>query len=91
MMFETSCFHDDLYAMRQIYNAGGFGKLVYSEGEYFHYMAAADRLVQRLARRPAAAMVSDAFQRLLRRRHRRQLHRSFLHGHAEQDRAPATG
>jgi hypothetical protein len=22
--------------MRQIYNAGGFGKLVYSEGEYFH-------------------------------------------------------
>jgi predicted dehydrogenase len=37
MMFETSCFHDDLYAMRQIYNAGGFGKLVYSEGEYYHY------------------------------------------------------
>ena len=37
MMFETSCFHDDLYAMRQIYNAGGFGKLVYSEGEYWHY------------------------------------------------------
>lgn len=36
MMFETSCFHADLYAMRQIYNAGGFGKLVYSEGEYFH-------------------------------------------------------
>ena len=39
MMFETSMFHDDLYAMRQIYNAGGFGKLVYSEGEYFHYMS----------------------------------------------------
>ena len=37
MMFETSCFHADLYAMRQIYNAGGFGKLVYSEGEYYHY------------------------------------------------------
>src|SRR2546427_3183573 len=37
MMFETSCFHDDLHAMRQIYNAGGVGKLVYSEGEYFHY------------------------------------------------------
>jgi len=37
MMFETSCFHDDLYAMRQIYKAGGFGKLVYSEGEYYHY------------------------------------------------------
>src|SRR4051812_2622656 len=38
MMFETSCFHEDLYAMRQIYQAGGFGKVVYSEGEYFHYM-----------------------------------------------------
>ena len=37
MMFETSIFHEDLYAMRQIYNAGGFGKLVYSEGEYYHY------------------------------------------------------
>ena len=37
MMFETSCFHEDLYAMRQIYNAGGMGKLVYSEGEYYHY------------------------------------------------------
>nr|MCU0980484.1 Gfo/Idh/MocA family oxidoreductase [Pirellulaceae bacterium] len=36
MMFETSCYHADLHAMRQIYNAGGFGKLVYSEGEYFH-------------------------------------------------------
>ena len=38
MMFETSCFHEDLHAMRQIYRAGGLGKLVYSEGEYFHYM-----------------------------------------------------
>src|SRR5690348_4990373 len=38
MMFETSCFHEDLYAMRQIYRAGGFGKIVYSEGEYFHWM-----------------------------------------------------
>ncbi len=38
MLFETSYFHADLYAMRQIYNAGGFGKLVYSEGEYYHYM-----------------------------------------------------
>ena len=24
--------------MRQIYKAGGFGELVYSEGEYYHYM-----------------------------------------------------
>jgi predicted dehydrogenase len=38
MMFETSAFHEDLYAMRQIYQAGGFGKLIYSEGEYYHYM-----------------------------------------------------
>ncbi len=37
MMFETSYFHADLYAMRQIYDAGGFGQLVYSEGEYYHY------------------------------------------------------
>ena len=38
MMFETSAFHQDLTAMRQIYNAGGFGKLIFSEGEYYHYM-----------------------------------------------------
>ena len=37
MMFETSAFHADCHAMRQIYQAGGFGKIVYSEGEYFHY------------------------------------------------------
>jgi predicted dehydrogenase len=36
-MFETSCFHEDCYAMRQIYQAGGFGRLVYAEGEYYHY------------------------------------------------------
>jgi hypothetical protein len=38
MMFETSCFREDLYSMRQIYSAGGLGKLIYSEGEYYHYM-----------------------------------------------------
>jgi predicted dehydrogenase len=37
MMFETSAFHEDVITMRQIYEAGGFGKLIYSEGEYFHY------------------------------------------------------
>jgi len=37
MMFETSCYREDLYAMHQIYKAGGFGKIIYSEGEYFHY------------------------------------------------------
>jgi predicted dehydrogenase len=38
MMFETSSFHEDTYAMRQIYRAGGFGKMVYTEGDYLHYM-----------------------------------------------------
>lgn len=38
MMFETSAFHDECYAMRTIYNAGGFGRMLYSEGEYYHYM-----------------------------------------------------
>ncbi len=37
MMAETSCFREDNYAMRQIYRAGGFGRLIYSEGEYYHY------------------------------------------------------
>jgi predicted dehydrogenase len=38
MMFETSCFHDELYAMRRLYQAGRLGELVYAEGEYYHYM-----------------------------------------------------
>lgn len=37
MMFETSAFRANCYAMRQIYQAGGFGRLVFSEGEYYHY------------------------------------------------------
>jgi predicted dehydrogenase len=37
MMFETSSFHNECYAMRTIFRAGGFGKLVYSEGEYYHF------------------------------------------------------
>jgi predicted dehydrogenase len=37
MMFETSCYRDDCFAMRRIFEKGGFGKLVYSEGEYYHY------------------------------------------------------
>ena len=37
MMAETSCFRTDCYGMRQIYRAGGFGSLIYSEGEYYHY------------------------------------------------------
>ena len=37
MMAETSCYREDCYAMRQIYRAGGFGRLVFSEGEYYHF------------------------------------------------------
>jgi predicted dehydrogenase len=37
MMFETSYFRPDLYAMHQQYQAGQLGKLIYSEGEYYHY------------------------------------------------------
>ena len=36
-MFETSAYHDDVYAQRKIYAAGGFGEMVYTEGEYLHY------------------------------------------------------
>ncbi|MGA2068618.1 MAG: Gfo/Idh/MocA family oxidoreductase [Thermoguttaceae bacterium] len=39
MMFETSAFHAECHAMRQIYRAGGLGKLIYTEGEYYHYMS----------------------------------------------------
>ena len=38
MMFETSAFHEDLHAMRELHRAGALGKVVYSEGEYYHYM-----------------------------------------------------
>lgn len=34
---ETSAYHDAVFASRKIYQAGGFGKMVYTEGEYFHY------------------------------------------------------
>ena len=51
MMAETSFYRADCYAMRQIYRAGGFGRLVYSEGEYYHYLPDADRLLQGLAHR----------------------------------------
>ncbi|MGI6137842.1 MAG: Gfo/Idh/MocA family protein [Candidatus Hydrogenedentales bacterium] len=38
MMFETSAYHDEAYAMRELYKAGKLGPMVYTEGEYFHYM-----------------------------------------------------
>ncbi|MCL2743925.1 MAG: Gfo/Idh/MocA family oxidoreductase [Planctomycetaceae bacterium] len=36
-MFETSAYRDNCFAMRKIYRAGGFGEIVYSEGEYVHH------------------------------------------------------
>ncbi len=37
MMAETSMFHSDLYNAKLIYEKGMFGKIVYSEGEYYHF------------------------------------------------------
>ncbi|HPO37855.1 MAG TPA: Gfo/Idh/MocA family oxidoreductase, partial [Kiritimatiellia bacterium] len=37
-LYETSAFRPQVYAMREIFKAGGFGKLIYTEGEYYHYM-----------------------------------------------------
>ena len=39
MLFETSYFHQDLHLARELYKAGVLGKIVYAEGEYYHYMA----------------------------------------------------
>src|SRR5690606_3928791 len=36
MLFETSFFRKNNHEMRVIYNAGGFGRIIYCEGEYFH-------------------------------------------------------
>ena len=36
MMNETSTFHTDLYPKRMQYQAGALGKIIYSEGEYYH-------------------------------------------------------
>lgn len=37
MMFETTAYRDSAFAARKIYHAGHFGKMVYTEGEYYHY------------------------------------------------------
>ena len=37
MMFETSAYHADLYGWHQKFKAGAYGKVIYSEGEYYHY------------------------------------------------------
>lgn len=36
-MFETTAYRDSCYQMRQLYRAGAFGRMVYTEGEYYHY------------------------------------------------------
>jgi len=36
MMAETSIYHSDLFNAKKIYEKGMFGKIVYSEGEYYH-------------------------------------------------------
>ena len=83
MMFETSAFHDDCHAMRQIYRAGGFGKLIYSEGEYYHYMATPiDSYRNWRVGLPPQWYPTHA-SALSRVRERRQLHRSRVHGHAQ--------
>ncbi len=38
MMFETSYFHPEVHTWRQQYRAGALGKLIYTEGEYYHFM-----------------------------------------------------
>lgn len=37
MMFETSYYHSSLFAWHGQYKAGDLGKIIYSEGEYYHY------------------------------------------------------
>jgi len=35
-LFETSAYHSANFAAHQIYQAGGLGQLIFSEGEYYH-------------------------------------------------------
>lgn len=37
MMFETSAYHGDVHTMRELYKRDYFGRIIYSEGEYYHY------------------------------------------------------
>lgn len=43
-LYETTAFRPQAYAMRTIYEAGGFGKLHYTEGEYFHFSGGAAKV-----------------------------------------------
>jgi predicted dehydrogenase len=44
MMFETSCFRKNHYEMRKIHEAGGFGQIIYCEGEYYHASSGTDQM-----------------------------------------------
>lgn len=37
MLFETSYFHDDLFLMRELFKGGHLGRVLFAEGEYYHY------------------------------------------------------
>ncbi len=37
MMFETTAWRDEVYATRKLYEAGLMGRMIYTEGEYYHY------------------------------------------------------
>lgn len=37
MMFETSAYHHDVHEMRELFKLGALGKVLYTEGEYYHY------------------------------------------------------
>lgn len=39
MMFETSAYYEGLHAMRALYEGGALGRVLYTEGEYWHYAA----------------------------------------------------
>jgi len=74
MMAETSCFRPDCYAMRKVYiwPAHLFRRRV------LPLPLQTNRLVQRLAHRPAAAVVSHALNGLLCWRHRQAIHLGIL-------------
>ena len=91
MMFETSAFHEACHAMRQIYRAGGFGKLVYTEGEYFHYMHEPIPSFHDWRVGLPPQWYPTHCERLLRLRDRRPLHRSVVPGDAQRDPTLAAG
>lgn len=94
MMFETSCMRANLYAMRKLYHAGAFGKVVYTEGEYYHgpplfpppdYKGIGSYKGWRNSGPPQ--VVLHAFECIPHRYHRRHIHRSELHRFSQRERS----